>query len=221
MTSSNTLGRIFQLTTYGESHGPSIGGVVDGCPAGVLLSEEVIQTELDRRRPGAGLASTARSETDQVQLLSGIFEGQTTGSPIGFSIPNRDQRPGDYESMKRAYRPGHADYTYAAKYGLRDHRGGGRASARETACRVVGGAVAQQFLSGRGVSAMAYTRKLGGIEAEIISPERAAEQPYFAPDPSVIELWEKRLQAIRKAGDSIGGIVEIQVHGLPAGYVRQ
>lgn len=217
MTTNNTLGRIFQLTTYGESHGPGIGGIVDGCPAGVPLTEEAIQTELDLRKPGTGSASTARSEADRVQLLSGVFEGLTTGAPIGFSIPNSDQRPRDYDSLKKAYRPGHADYTYAAKFGLRDHRGGGRSSARETACRVAGGAVAKQFLSGKGVSATAYTRKLGGIEAEVISPERAAGLPLFAPDPSVVELWEKKIQSVRKAGDSIGGIVEIQVHGVPAG----
>jgi chorismate synthase len=217
MTTNNTLGRIFQLTTYGESHGPGIGGVVDGCPPDVPLTEEIIQTELDLRKPGAGPASTARSEEDRVWLLSGVFEGRTTGAPIGFSIPNRDQRPKDYDALKEAYRPGHADYTYAAKFGLRDHRGGGRSSARETACRVAGGAVAGQFLSGKGISAMAYTRKLGGIEAEVISPERAAELPYFAPDPSVVELWDKKIGTVRKAGDSIGGIVEIQVHGVPAG----
>jgi chorismate synthase len=217
MTSNNTLGRIFQLTTFGESHGPCIGGVVDGCPAGIPLSESVIQGELDLRRPGTGEASTARSETDQVQLLSGIFEGLTTGAPIGFTIPNRDQRPQDYSQLRKAFRPGHADYTYAAKYGLRDYRGGGRSSARETACRVVGGAVAKQFLSGKGISAAAYTRKLGGIEAEVIAPDRAAELPYFAPDPSVVELWEKKIKSVRKAGDSLGGIVEIQVRGVPPG----
>ncbi len=217
MTSSNTFGRIFQLTTFGESHGPCVGGVVDGCPAGIPLSEAEIQTELDQRKPGVGQTSTARSESDQVQLLSGIFDGRTTGAPIGFTIPNRDQRPQDYTSLRKAYRPGHADYTYAAKFGLRDHRGGGRASARETACRVVGGAVAQQLLSGKGISAVAYTRKLGGIEAEVISPERSFELPFCAPDPSVVELWEKKVRSVRQSGDSLGGIVEIQVHGVPPG----
>lgn len=217
MTSNNTFGRLFQLTTYGESHGPSIGGVVDGCPAGVTLTESVIQAELDQRKPSTNEASTPRAETDQVQIQSGVFEELTTGAPIGFSIPNQDSRPQDYSELKKAYRPGHADYTYAAKFGLRDHRGGGRASARETACRVVGGAVAKQFLAEKEVSAVAYTRKLGGIEAEVISPDRSAELPYFAPDPSVVQLWEKKLSATRKAGDSLGGIVEIQVRGVPAG----
>ena len=217
MTSNNTFGRLFQLTTYGESHGPAIGGVVDGCPPGVHVTESVIQAELDQRKPSANEASTPRAETDQVRIHSGVFQELTTGTPIGFSIPNRDSRPQDYSELKKAYRPGHADYTYAAKYGLRDHRGGGRASARETACRVVGGAVAKQFLAEKGISAVAYTRKLGGIEAEVISPDRAAELPYFAPDPSVVQLWEKKLSATRQAGDSLGGIVEIQVHGVPPG----
>ncbi|MEF8824437.1 MAG: chorismate synthase [Desulfohalobiaceae bacterium] len=217
MTSNNTFGRLFQLTTYGESHGPAIGGVVDGCPSGVHVSESVIQAELDQRKPSGNEASTPRAETDRVQILSGVFEELTTGTPIGFSIPNQDSRTQDYSELKKAYRPGHADYTYAAKYGLRDHRGGGRASARETACRVVGGAVAKQFLAEKGIFAIAYTRKLGGIEAEVISPDRAAELPYFAPDPSVVQLWEKKLSATRKAGDSLGGIVEIQVRGVPAG----
>lgn len=217
MITNNTLGRIFQLTTYGESHGREIGGVVDGCPAGVPLAEEDIQSELDRRRPGSGPASTPRSEADLVQILSGVFEGQTTGAPIGFAIPNQDHQPEDYDTLKKAYRPGHADYTYAAKYGIRDHRGGGRSSARETASRVVGGAVAQQFLQGKGISVLAYTRKLGGIEAEVISPDQAIELPYFAPDPSVVQLWENKLKATHRAGDSIGGIVEIMARGVPAG----
>ncbi len=217
MTSNNTLGRCFQLTTYGESHGPEIGGVVDGCPSGIPLEEGLVQSELDLRKPGKSTASTSRMEGDRVRLLSGVFHGVTTGAPIGFSIANREQRSAEYEKLKDVYRPGHADYTYAAKYGVRDYRGGGRSSARETACRVAGGAVAQQFLRSKGISVTAYTRKLGGIEAEVIAPEQAAQHPYFAPDPSVVELWEKRLKKMRKIGDSIGGLVEIRAQGVPAG----
>ena len=217
MISNNTLGRRFQLTTYGESHGPGVGGVVDGCPAGIALQESDIQAELDRRKPGGGPASTSRSEPDRVQLLSGVFQGKTTGAPMGFFVPNRDHRPGDYDELQDAFRPGHADYTYSAKYGLRDHRGGGRSSARETVSRVAGGAIAQRFLQDKGVSVIAYTRKLGGIEAEVISPVAAADAPFCAPDPSVVDLWRKKMQRMRDSGDSLGGIVEIQAHGVPAG----
>ena len=213
----NTFGRLFKLTTFGESHGPALGGVIDGCPSGVSLSEELIQQELDRRKPGQSPASTARKETDRVSLLSGGLDGQTTGTPIGFMIQNEDQRPRDYDQIKDVFRPGHADYTYAAKYGIRDYRGGGRASARETVSRGVGGAVAQQFLSLHGVSVYAYTREIGGIEAEIISPDKAQERPFFAPDPSVIQLWDNKIKRIKQAGDSVGGLVEIQAQNIPAG----
>ncbi len=214
---NNTFGKIFQLTTFGESHGPGIGGVIDGCPAGIELDESVIQAELDKRRPGQSPGSTSRQEPDKVQLLSGIFEGKTTGTPIGFFVPNSDQRSKDYNELKNIYRPGHADYTYEAKYGIRDHRGGGRSSGRETVARVVGGAVAQKFLARYGVQVLAYTRELGGIEAEVISPEKAQDRRCFAPDPSVIDLWNKKLEKVRQSGDSIGGLVEIQAHGVPPG----
>jgi chorismate synthase len=213
----NTFGRLFKLTTFGESHGPALGGVIDGCPSGVSLSEDIVQQELDRRKPGQSPASTARKETDRVSLLSGVFDGQTTGTPIGFKIQNEDQRPRDYDQIKDVFRPGHADYTYAAKYGIRDYRGGGRASARETVSRVVGGAVAQQFLSHHGVSVYAYTREIGGIEAEIISPEKAQGLPFFAPDPSVVQLWDKKVKQVKEAGDSLGGLVEIQARNIPPG----
>lgn len=215
--SGNTFGRLFRLTTFGESHGPALGGVIDGCPAQVPLSEESIQQELDRRKPGQSSASTARRETDQVSILSGIFDGQTTGTPIGFVIKNEDQRSRDYDQIKDVYRPGHADFTYAAKYGIRDHRGGGRASARETVSRVVGGAVAQQLLNQFNASVLAYTKEIGGIEAEIISPDKAQERPFFAPDPSVIQLWDNKIKRIKQAGDSVGGLVEIQAQNIPAG----
>lgn len=215
--SGNTFGRLFRLTTFGESHGPALGGVIDGCPSQVPLSEEDIQQELDRRKPGQSSASTARRETDQVSILSGIFEGQTTGTPIGFVIKNEDQRSRDYDQIKDVYRPGHADFTYAAKYGIRDYRGGGRASARETVSRVVGGAVAQQLLNQCHASVFAYTKEIGGIEAEIISPDKAQERPFFAPDPSVIQLWDNKIKQVKQAGNSVGGLVEIQAQNIPPG----
>ncbi|MDZ7759789.1 MAG: chorismate synthase [Desulfovermiculus sp.] len=213
----NTFGTFFRLTTFGESHGPSLGGVIDGCPAGLPLSEEDIQLELDKRRPGQGLSTSPRKEGDQVQILSGVFEGQTTGTPIGFVVPNQDQRSKDYDHLRNLFRPGHADYAYRQKYGVRDHRGGGRASARETVSRVVGGAVAQKILAASGIQVLAYTRELGGIQAEVISPGKAWERPYFAPDPSVLELWQNKVDEVRKMGDSIGGVVEVTASNLPAG----
>jgi len=215
--SGNTFGRVFRLTTFGESHGIGLGGVIDGCPPGIKLSEEDIQKELEKRRPGKNIGSTARSEKDKVQLLSGIFEGYTTGTPIGFFIKNEDQRPKDYSHIKDIFRPGHADFTYDAKYGIRDYRGGGRSSGRETVSRVVGGAIAQKFLKTKGIDFFAYTKELGGIAAEVISPKTAEELPFFAPDPSVVELWKERIEEIKKQGDSIGGIVEVQVSGVPPG----
>ncbi|MFW6177907.1 MAG: chorismate synthase [Desulfohalobiaceae bacterium] len=216
--SGNTIGSLFRLTSFGESHGPGLGGVIDGCPAGLALCSEDVQQELNKRRPGqTEEASTTRQEKDQVQLLSGIWEGVTTGTPIGFYIENTGQKSKDYEHLRGVYRPGHADYSYEAKYKVRDHRGGGRASARETVSRVVGGAVAQKLLQELGVTVVAYTRCLGGIEAELISPLQAQNREYFAPDPSVIQPWKKRVQQVQKAGDSIGGVVEVQALGLPAG----
>jgi chorismate synthase len=215
--SGNTFGRIFRLTTFGESHGPELGGVVDGCPAGLELTEEDIQKELDKRKPGPCPASTSRREADRVRLLSGVFSGVTTGTPIGFRIRNQDPGSRDYEHLKDVFRPGHADYTYEAKYGLRDHRGGGRASGRETAARVAGGAVAGRLLASRSIVVSAYTRELGGIQAERISPLQSQELPYFAPDPSVLEHWDRRVQEVKRSGDSLGGVVEVMVDNLPAG----
>ncbi len=215
--SGNTLGAVFRLTTFGESHGPALGGVVDGCPPGVALSEAVIQAELDRRRPGQGSASTARKESDTVHLLSGVFEGRTTGTPIGFVIHNEDQRSRDYSAIKDVFRPGHADCSYQAKYGLRDYRGGGRASGRETVSRVAGGAVAQAMLTPLGIRVHAYTLELGGIPARPLDPEGAQDRPFFSPDPDIIPDWEKRIHTIRSKGDSLGGIVEVRALGVPAG----
>lgn len=215
--SSNTFGRLFRLTTFGESHGPALGGVIDGCPPGIPLDASMIQHDLDRRRPGSGLTGTARREPDAIRLLSGVFEGATTGTPIGFMIENTSQRSGDYEALRTLLRPGHADATFLAKYGRRDHRGGGRASARETAARVAGGAVAQAVLDTVGVQVMAYTVEFGGIPAQVVDPEGAADRPFCAPDPAVIPAWEARAKDVMTSGDSLGGIVEIQARGVPAG----
>lgn len=215
--SSNTIGKKFKLTTFGESHGPGMGGVIDGCPSQIPLREEDIQAELNRRRPGKNKSSTPRNEADQVQLLSGIFEGKTTGTSIGFFIPNNNPQSKDYSFLKEVYRPGHADYTYQAKYGIRDYRGGGRASGRETVSRVVGGTVAQKFLSFHNIHSFAYTRDISGIQAELIEPENAQKYPYFAPDPSVVQIWDRKIEKTKKKGDSVGGTVEIQVQGVPAG----
>jgi chorismate synthase len=217
--SGNSYGRLFRLTTFGESHGPGLGGVIDGCPAGILLDEAMIQRELDRRKPGQGLGTSTRKETDQVRLLSGIFNGQSTGTPMGFVIFNQDQRSRDYSQLEHVFRPGHADFTYQAKYGIRDHRGGGRASGRETVCRVVGGAVAQEFLRTVGIAVHAYTLELGGIAVSDPHPdlEAIANRPFFASNPDVISLWEERIKDVRSQGDTLGGTVEIQASGVPAG----
>ncbi len=216
--SGNTFGRLFRLTTYGESHGPALGGVIDGCPAGLSLSEETIQEALDRRRPGqGGPGTTARKEPDRIRLLSGVFEGRTTGTPIGFVIENTDQRSHDYSAIKDLYRPGHADFTYQAKYGLRDYRGGGRASARETAARVAGGEVARVLLAQGGVRVYSYTRELGDIPAQCMDPANAHTRPFYAPDDYVVDIWEDRVRLVKAEGDSIGGIVCVTATGVPAG----
>lgn len=196
----NSFGIIFKLTTFGESHGAAIGGVVDGVPAGLQISTDAIQQALDRRRPGAGGASTTRRESDRVTLLSGVFEGMTLGTPIGFVIENTNSRSEDYGQLRELYRPSHADYTYDAKYGFRDYRGGGRASARETACRVVGGAIAEQILATRGIAVDAYALRIGNLRL----PEQADQV-----DDLILRL--------RREGDTIGGIVGCRISGLPAG----
>lgn len=215
--SGNTFGRVFRLTTFGESHGPALGGVVDGCPAGIPLTEAMIQRELDRRKPGGSPASTTRREPDTVRLLSGIFEGRTTGTPIGFVIENTCQRSTDYDALKRLFRPGHADMTYQAKYGQRDHRGGGRASGRETASRVAGGAVAQELLAASGIRVTACCVELGGIPADGADHDGALSRPFFAAADAVVPAWEARVREAVAAGDSLGGIVEVVATGVPAG----
>lgn len=216
--SGNTFGKTLKLTTYGESHGPGLGGIIDGCPAGIPMSEEIIQQELDRRKPGQGVASTARKESDTVRIMSGVFEGVTTGTPIGFLIENEDQRSRDYSKVKDVFRPGHADFTYHVKYGgVRDYRGGGRSSGRETVARVAGGAIAQEFLRGEGISVHAYTVELGGIPAERDDIENAQLTPFFSPDEEVVAKWDERIKEVKGEGDTLGGVVEIRVMGLPAG----
>lgn len=213
----STWGKIFRLTTFGESHGPGLGGVVDGCPAGLPLDEAHIQARLDRRKPGGGLAGTARKESDTVRLLSGVFEGRTTGTPIAFYIANEDQRSRDYGPLAALYRPGHADMAYDAKYGLRDYRGGGRASGRETAARVAGGAIAELLLARWGIGVLAAAVELGGLPVDVVDMQSAAESPYFAADAAAVPRWEALLRDARGAGDTLGGIVRVEARGVPAG----
>ncbi|MDR2488379.1 MAG: chorismate synthase [Desulfovibrio sp.] len=219
--SGNTFGRVFRLTTYGESHGPGLGGVVDGCPAGLELSEEDIQKELDLRRPGGGEkgggADTARNEPDRIRLLSGVFAGKTSGTPIAFHVENTNQRSADYDALADVLRPGHADLGFLVKYGMRDHRGGGRSSGRETLSRVAGGAIALKFLETRGISILACACELGGIPAPLTDVPGAALRPFFCPDEATVPLWEKRVNTVKKAGDTLGGLVRIMAFGLPAG----
>ena len=217
MTGS-TFGTAFRLTSFGESHGPGIGGVVDGCPAGLALCEADIQKELDQRRPGSAVpAGTARKESDTVRLLSGVYEGISTGTPIAFFIANEDQRSADYSELARLFRPGHADYAYQAKYGRRDPRGGGRSSGRETAVRVAGGAIAQRLLAHDGISVHACALEIGGIACECGDITTAGSRPWFAGDARIVPAWEERVQNVRALGDSLGGIVQIEAHGVPAG----
>ncbi len=213
----NTFGRLFRLTTFGESHGPAIGAVVDGMPPGIALSESDIQAELDRRRPGQSALSTARAESDAVEILSGVFEGKTMGTPIALLIRNSAHRSADYRKIKDAYRPGHADFTYEAKYGLRDWRGGGRSSARETAARVAAGALARKYLAQRGVIITGYSLEIAGVRAAAADFAEIERNPARSPDAAAAALMARKIEEAKAAGDSVGGIVEIRVRGCPAG----
>ncbi len=215
----NGFGRIFRLTTFGESHGAGIGGVLEGCPPGLELDEALIQAELDARRPGqAGdISSTPRKEADQVKILSGVFEGKSTGQPIAFFIENTSQNSGDYGKLKDIYRPGHADYSWQQKFGVRDHRGGGRASARETAARVAGGGIALAFLKTQGIGVNAFCIEFGGLKAELVDPAGAGMRPFFSPSPEAAARWQARVEEVREAGETLGGVVQIEAHGIPAG----
>lgn len=219
----NTFGRILRFTTWGESHGPALGAVLDGCPPGLSLSEEDIQPFLDARRPGQSKFTTQRKEPDQVRILSGVFEGpdgkqRTTGTPISLMIENVDQRSKDYSDVAKAYRPGHADYAYDAKYGFRDYRGGGRSSARETAARVAAGAVAR--LAMPEVTVTAYVSQIGHdeIDRSQIDFAEIANNPFFCPDPAAAKRWETLVDTARKAGSSLGAVVECVATGVPAGW---
>ena len=214
--SHNSFGHLFRVTTWGESHGPAIGAVVDGCPPGLALSEADIQPFLDRRRPGQSRFTTQRREPDQVRILSGVYEGRTTGTPIALHIDNVDQRSKDYTEVARAYRPGHADYAYDAKYGLRDPRGGGRSSARETAMRVAAGAIARLV-----IPQVAITGWVEAIGGDAIAGFDAAEidrNPFFCPDAAAAERWEARIDRARRDGSSLGAVVAVEAAGVPAGW---
>ena len=216
--SHNSFGHLLRVTTWGESHGPAIGCVVDGCPPGIALSEADIQPFLDKRRPGTSRFTTQRREPDVVRILSGVFEGRTTGTPISLMIENVDQRSKDYSDVAKAYRPGHADYAYDAKYGLRDYRGGGRSSARETAMRVAAGAVARKVIGG--VSILAYVAEIGGdrIDPANFDAEQIAANPFWCPDAQAAKRWEALVDDARKAGSSLGAVVECVATGVPAGW---
>lgn len=216
--SGNTLGKLFTVTTFGESHGPALGCIVDGCPPGLELSEADIQPELERRRTGTSRHTSQRKEPDQVKILSGVFEGRTTGTPIGLLIENADQRSRDYEKIKDRFRPGHADYTYQQKYGFRDYRGGGRSSARETVMRVAAGAIARKYLHERlGVSIQGYLAQLGPLVLEPKSLTTVYDNPFFSPDPSRLEELEEYMVNLRREGDSVGARVNVIASGVPAG----
>ncbi|GAB6066915.1 chorismate synthase [Methylothermus subterraneus] len=214
----NSFGKLFVVTTFGESHGPALGAIVDGCPPGLELSEADIQKELDRRRPGKSRHTTQRREPDQVRILSGVFEGKTTGTPIGLLIENVDARSKDYAEIADRFRPGHADYVYTQKYGLRDFRGGGRSSARETAMRVAAGAIAKKYLRVRlGVEIRGYLAQLGPIPLELVSWEAVEENPFFCPDPEKVPQLEQFMDALRKSGDSAGAKVTVVARNVPPG----
>lgn len=215
--SGNTFGSFFRVTTWGESHGRAVGAVVDGCPPNLPLTEADIQKELDRRRPGCLPWSSPRDEKDLVEILSGTFEGRTTGTPISLVIRNRDADSAHYDDLKEVFRPGHGDYTYCAKYGIRDHRGGGRASARETASRVAAGAVAKKVVASAGIQVIGYTRELGGVRAEVLSLEGVEANDLRCPDSKAVGAMVARLKQAKEQGDSVGGVVEILVRGCPPG----
>jgi chorismate synthase len=220
--SFNTFGKIFRFTTWGESHGPAIGCVVDGCPPNISLSEKNIQVDLDRRKPGNSKFTSQRKESDKVKILSGVFQGKTTGTPISMIIYNEDAKSRDYETIKNKFRPGHADYTYLMKYGIRDYRGGGRQSARETAARVAAGAVAKIALNkliGKKFKVIGAVTQLGILSCDKNNwnDKEIRNNPFFCPDKKSIKLWEEYLLAVRKNGSSCGAIIELRASGVPAG----
>ncbi|MDH5765607.1 MAG: chorismate synthase [Gammaproteobacteria bacterium] len=216
--SGNTIGKLFTVTTSGESHGPALLAIVDGCPPGLEISEADLQHDLDRRRPGTSRHTTQRREPDQVKILSGVFEGRTTGTPIGLMIENVDQRSKDYGNIASTFRPGHADYTYNQKYGFRDYRGGGRSSARETAMRVAAGAIAKKYLKERhGIIIRGYLSQLGPIKVEQHDWEQVHQNPFFSPDAGKVQEMEKYMDALRKEGNSVGAKITVVAEGVPPG----
>jgi len=215
--SGNTIGKLYCVTSFGESHGAGIGGVIDGCPPGIKLDVKFIQERLDKRRPGHSHYTTQRKEDDNVEILSGVFEGVTTGTPIGFFIRNTDHKSNDYSKIKDIFRPSHADYTYHHKYGLRDYRGGGRSSARETAVRVAAGAVAQLFLREQGVKIRGYLVQMGSIKVESVDINEIDNNPFFCPDSSKVELMSELITQMRREGNSVGARIRIEATGIPVG----
>lgn len=214
----NSIGQLFRVTTFGESHGVALGCIVDGVPPGIPLSEADLQHDLDRRRPGTSRYTTQRREADQVKILSGIFEGRTTGTSIGLLIENTDQRSQDYGAIKDLYRPGHADFTYEQKYGMRDYRGGGRSSARETAMRVAAGAIAKKYLALKyGIQIRGYLAQMGSVACELKSWEQVSQNPFFCPDPDKITALDELMRTLKKEGDSIGAKVVVVADQVPAG----
>jgi chorismate synthase len=217
---ANTLGEIFRLTTFGESHGPAVGGVIDGCPAGIPVSSDEVQKMLARRRPGQSEVTTPRAEDDEVEFLSGILNGMTTGTPIGFLIRNKDARPTDYDDLKNTYRPSHADFTWEAKFGIRDHRGGGRSSARETACRVVGGSIALQALNQTGVSIKAWVSSVGDIsipENSLLDYDQIEKNIVRCAHEATAQKMISLIETVKSEGDSLGGIISCSITGVEAG----
>ena len=213
----NSFGSVFRITTWGESHGKALGVVIDGCPSRMELSEQDIQREMDRRRPGQGMGTSSRKEKDRVHILSGVHEGRTLGTPISVLLWNEDVDSTPYDEMKDVYRPGQADFTYQAKYGSRDHRGGGRASARETVGRVAAGAVARKILETKKIDLMAYTLELGGIRATKVDLEEVNRNFLRCPDREAADAMEKKIEEAKRQGDTLGGMVEILVRGCPPG----
>jgi chorismate synthase len=216
--SGNTFGKLFTVTSFGESHGPGLGCIVDGCPPGLELSEDDLQADIERRRSGKSRHTSQRREPDAVRIMSGTFEGKTTGTPIGLLVENVDQRSRDYSKIKDLFRPGHADYTYFRKYGFRDYRGGGRSSARETVMRVAAGAIARKYLAERlGIRIQAWVSQLGPIELDAPAPETVDDNPFFCADPARVEELENFMDRLRKSGDSAGARVDVVATGVPPG----
>ncbi len=215
--SGNTIGKLFTVTTFGESHGVALGAIVDGCPPGLELSEADLQGDLDRRKPGTSRHTTQRREDDVVRILSGVFEGRTTGTPVGLLIENTDQRSKDYSEIAAKFRPGHADYTYQQKYGIRDYRGGGRSSARETAMRVAAGAIAKKYLHRQGIEIRGFLAQLGPIRAEAFDWAQVEQNPFFCPDAAKVVEMEAYMDELRKEGNSVGARINVVATGVPPG----